>query len=79
MATDLGKELFDFASTLVRAQSAMVQRSVLRPNRPVVYLLFHGEIVLGVCGNRDRADREAEELGHAFNAVIRIEPREVHS
>jgi hypothetical protein len=77
MSNDIAKQIWDLGTAMNVAAAQQFRQAELQHR--VVYLLWRGEVVLGVCGTRTRAEQEAEDLGHALNEVIRIEPRMVNS
>lgn len=75
---DLAKQIFDDASAQVRAQAELAHAVEQAPR--VVYLLWHHNTVIGVCGTMARAEKEGVEYAKLkAGTVIRIEPRVVHS
>ena len=76
--TDLGKQVWDLGTSLTRAHAEMALSGRSGPIR-LVYLLWHGDELIGICGTKERAEQEADSIGRALRTEIRIEAREVHS
>ena len=80
---DLAKQVWDDASALARAQIELAQTVEQAPR--MVYLLWQGTTLLGVCGTERRANQEVSEYNNLRNeagcdsVVIRIEKRVVFS
>ena len=77
--TDLGKHVWDMGTALARAQAEMAAQSAPKAGTVLVFLVWDGAMLLGVCGTMERAEKEAEAFEHLLHRPMRVDAREVHS